>query len=330
METRAAELAGKFEKHGHEQDAQHPYWWGRNEGDRESHRFVVRPAPSEPMPLTRDELRRTDRAHEHGIPGRGGGASEPERPASPPFDTTAFEMSPLAESPGLPPANSAHTPPLRPVVVSMGGVPMEFNMGVPPGETPLVLRESGAGSPPPLGTTAIVPPQEQPPQIVGTSTGVRGAVQGRATLTVTFADVEAVKQWLNGQSPEIALVFAARAALRIVPTITFGSWPGGGRKTTREIVLRVFRALAAAWAVAAYPGQRNLLRDTARAALFGLGDIQAPFPVRAAAYASAAATGEEDVSSRASTSVAYALDAAGSKSPPHKDLITFKSLRSAS
>ena len=170
----------------------------------------------------------------------------------------------------LPPATGAHTPPLRPVVVSTEGSPLEFNAGVPPAATP-----TGGSSSPPSGTTVIVPPQEQPPQTVGISAGVRGALQGRATLTVTFADGEAVKQWLNGQSPETALVFSARAALRIVPTITFKPWPGSGRKTTREIVLRVFRAVAAAWAVAAYPGQRELLRNIARAALFGLGDVQA-------------------------------------------------------
>jgi hypothetical protein len=183
----------------------------------------------------------------------------------PPGPVSAGRISPqgnIYRPTDLPPANSTHDPPLRPVVISTGGAPLEFNAAVLP----------GGGSPPPSGTPAIVPPQEQPPQM---STGVRGAVQGRATLTVTFADDEAVKRWLNGQSPETALVFAARAALRIVPTITFESWPGSGRKTTREIVLRVFRAVAAAWAVAAFPGQRDLLRDTARAALFGLGDVLA-------------------------------------------------------
>jgi hypothetical protein len=220
----------------------------------------------------------------------------------------------------MPPATSTHTPPQPLPLFSVevdAGVGYESNAGVPPGATPIALRESvridGGDKPPPSGTTVIVPPQEQPPQTVGMSARVRGALQGRAALTVTFADGEAVKQWLNGQSPETALVFAARVALRIVPTITFGPWPGSGRKTTREIVSRVFRAVAAAWAVAAYPGQRDLLRNTARAALFGLGDVQAPSPVRAAAYASAAATGGEGVSSRASTSVGYALDAAGSE-----------------
>jgi hypothetical protein len=161
------------------------------------------------------------------------------------------------------------------------------------------------------GPTFVAPPQE--PQPIGMSAASRAGVQGRATLTVTFADNEAVTGWLNGQTDDAAVVFAARAALRVLPTITFSRWPGSGRRTTCEIVLRVFRAVAAAWAVAAYPGQRNALNDAARAALSGLGDLQAPSPIRAAVYASAAATGEAGAPSRASTVIGYALDAVGSK-----------------
>jgi hypothetical protein len=145
------------------------------------------------------------------------------------------------------------------------------------------------------------------------SAASRAGAQDRATLTVTFADNEAATGWLNGQTDDVAVVFAARAALRVLPTITFSPWPGSGRRTTYEIVLRVFRAVAAAWAVAAYPGRRNALNDAARAALSGLGDLQAPSPIRAAVYASAAATGEAGAPSRASTVIGYALDAVGSK-----------------
>lgn len=165
------------------------------------------------------------------------------------------------------------------------------------------------------GTTSIVPPQEQPLQTVGLS-----AVQGRGTLTVTFADNEAVTGWLNGQSEDVAVVFAARAALRVIPTITFSPWPGTGRRTTNEVVLRVFRAVAAAWSVAAYPGQRKALNNAARAALSGLGDLKAPSPIRAAVYASAIATGEAGAPSRASTAVGYALDAVGSKGQEASEL----------
>jgi hypothetical protein len=168
------------------------------------------------------------------------------------------------------------------------------------------------------GPTFVAPPQE--PQPIGVSAASRAGVQGRATLTVTFADNEAVTSWLNGQTDDVALVFAARAALRVLPTVTFSRWPGSGRRTTYEIVLRVFRAVAAAWAVAAYPGRRNALNDAARAALSGLGDLQAPSPIRAAVYASAAATGEAGAPSRASTVIGYALDAVGSKGREAFDL----------
>jgi hypothetical protein len=43
----AEELAGKFEKHGYEGDARYPYWWGRNEDQRISDRFVVKPTISQ-------------------------------------------------------------------------------------------------------------------------------------------------------------------------------------------------------------------------------------------------------------------------------------------
>ena len=40
----AKKLASKFDHHGLERNAPHPYWWGRNDGASESHRFVIRPA----------------------------------------------------------------------------------------------------------------------------------------------------------------------------------------------------------------------------------------------------------------------------------------------
>jgi hypothetical protein len=163
------------------------------------------------------------------------------------------------------------------------------------------------------GPISVAPPQGQPSQGLGTAGSVRAGAQGRATLSITFADNEAVTGWLNGQSDDVAVVFAARAALRVLPAITFSPWPSTGRKTTREIVLRVFRAVATAWAVAAYPGHRRELNDAARAALSGLGDVKAPSPIRAAVYASATASGEAGTASRASTVIGYALDAAGSK-----------------
>ena len=132
-------------------------------------------------------------------------------------------------------------------------------------------------------------------------------------MSITFEDDEAVKSWLKEQSDDVAVVFAARAALRVLPTITLSRWPRSTRTTTREIILRVFRAASTAWAVAAYPGHRSALNSAARDALVGLGDVSAPSPIRAAVYASATASGAPDATSRASTVIGYALDAAGSR-----------------
>ena len=41
----AKQRASEFTFHGFHQDGEHPYWWGRNEGDRVNRRFVIKPAP---------------------------------------------------------------------------------------------------------------------------------------------------------------------------------------------------------------------------------------------------------------------------------------------
>ena len=46
-EKRAEQLAGKFDHHGYEREGDvdlRAYWWGRNDGVREIHRFKVKPA----------------------------------------------------------------------------------------------------------------------------------------------------------------------------------------------------------------------------------------------------------------------------------------------
>jgi len=192
--------------------------------------------------------------------------------------------------------------------VSFLDVPTEAAAGTAPVETTTrVVADTGG----PIEISA--PAQAQPPQGLGLAGTARVGAQGRATLSVTFPDKEAVTGWLKEQSDDVAVVFAARAALRVLPTITLSRWPGSVRTTTREIVLRVFRAVSTAWAVAAYPGHRRVLNDAARAALAGLSDVSAPPPVRAAVYASATASGEPGAQSRASTVIGYALDAAGSR-----------------
>jgi hypothetical protein len=41
----AKQRVSEFECRGFQEDADYPYWWGRNNGDRANHRFVIRPAP---------------------------------------------------------------------------------------------------------------------------------------------------------------------------------------------------------------------------------------------------------------------------------------------
>jgi hypothetical protein len=49
-EARAHELASKFDHHEHEPEGDadlRAYWWGRNEGVYETHRFKVKPTVSD-------------------------------------------------------------------------------------------------------------------------------------------------------------------------------------------------------------------------------------------------------------------------------------------
>jgi hypothetical protein len=40
----AKQCASEFDTRGFQENAQHPYWWGRDDGDRANHRFVMKPA----------------------------------------------------------------------------------------------------------------------------------------------------------------------------------------------------------------------------------------------------------------------------------------------
>jgi hypothetical protein len=130
---------------------------------------------------------------------------------------------------------------------------------------------------------------------------------------VDFSNADERLRWLKAQTEDVVAVLAARAALRVAPAIPLQLVRSNSRTGGRKLVLRVFRAVAAAWATAAYPSHRDILRGSARAAVFGLGNVKAAPPIRAAAYALAVAASRAQVASRASTAIGYALDAAGSK-----------------
>jgi hypothetical protein len=64
----AKQRAGEFIVHGFHQDGEHPYWWGRNEGDRVNHRFVIKPAPPSPPLFTDKDGRPRGRPSRHALP----------------------------------------------------------------------------------------------------------------------------------------------------------------------------------------------------------------------------------------------------------------------
>jgi hypothetical protein len=71
----AKQRASEFTVHGFHQDGEHPYWWGRNEGDRANCRFVITPAPPS-LPLFFDKDGRP-----RGRPSRRGPLPTVEAPA---------------------------------------------------------------------------------------------------------------------------------------------------------------------------------------------------------------------------------------------------------
>jgi len=131
---------------------------------------------------------------------------------------------------------------------------------------------------------------------------------------IDFRDTVGRERWLQVQPVEVAMVIAARAALRAVPGLSLARGLNRSRLTRRRMILRVFRAVDVAWAVSAIPGRLDALKDAARKALSGMGDLQATPTERSAAYALATLLASTvDVPARASTAIGYALDMAGER-----------------
>jgi hypothetical protein len=81
-----------------------------------------------------------------------------------------------------------------------------------------------------------------------------------------FANPDDVVFWLQRQPRDVAVVFAARAALRVIPLIVRRFRLGGKDENVarRRAALRAFRSVQAAWAVVAYPGQATGVRARRR------------------------------------------------------------------
>jgi hypothetical protein len=96
------------------------------------------------------------------------------------------------------------------------------------------------------------------------------------------------------QYRDASAVFAARAALRVIPVLasTFGLPSRELNNLQRGAVLRTFRCATAAWAVASFPGRAPDLRSAALAAYRDVDHQTASAPERVAAHAAAAASSD--------------------------------------
>jgi hypothetical protein len=139
---------------------------------------------------------------------------------------------------------------------------------------------------------------------------------------VDFGNTADVQRWLQAQPHEVAVVMAARAALRVLPI-----GPEGGHYTARSrasVVLPCFRAAATAWVAGKFPTHGVALRDTAAAGSAANRSIAAPpyatdtyyaaaAGIDAAAYAAAAAAGDSKTATDNAVAAAYAANAAAAR-----------------
>ena len=125
-----------------------------------------------------------------------------------------------------------------------------------------------------------------------------------------FTSQEEVAQWLHTKSESVAQVFAARAALRVLPTLarTFGLHGGQFRSHDQaRVALRTLRCLQTAWVFSAYPVRHTTL---ARAADYiGAQSIEGtPEALRSAAYA-VGACNDDYAQEFSATAADYAIEA---------------------
>jgi hypothetical protein len=111
---------------------------------------------------------------------------------------------------------------------------------------------------------------------------------------INFSNRDEVRRWLSNKPREVAVVFAARAALRVAPLLgrALGPRGGGAAKVGRDIVLPAFRAMAVPWVAGQY-----LIHGAEAAARAAAADADAA--VAAAAVAADARNIDEGASASA-------------------------------
>jgi TIR domain-containing protein len=147
-----------------------------------------------------------------------------------------------------------------------------------------------------------------PPEI---SAGDQSTIVSESRPALDFSNREDVERWLADKPRDVAVVFAARAALRVAPLLVtaLGLLGGGASVLGKDVILPVFRAIATPWVACQYPIDNAELRAASvRAVAYGnatAGLTAANAASGAARYASAVAN------AFAHGNAASAADAAG-------------------
>ena len=144
-----------------------------------------------------------------------------------------------------------------------------------------------------------------------------------------FTKQEDIKRWLYGKPRDIAVVFAARATLRVAPLLVTALGPRGGgvSSASRDLILPALRAMSAAWVAAQYAtnhGATNfaIVRTAAAGAAAFASVVSAPSAAAAVAdsavYATSAASDAYDTVASVASAVSASADARALAAPAAK------------
>ena len=128
---------------------------------------------------------------------------------------------------------------------------------------------------------------------------------------VNFEDRVATHEWFNKQPSAVAVVLAARAALRVLPLVAQTN-EESAEQVLSVVVLPCFRAAAVSWAVAKYPGLGSNLTYAAYAAHVAAhraGAFKMPFPPSGNARSSNAADAAAFAAAAANANITAAANA---------------------